>query len=71
MLLRGLLVDRRTWGLRVAAGDLLGLPNEVLDEVALVLREKEDLRLLDDDAKILNELVTLRRELLRRLGQRL
>lgn len=54
VLLRGFLVNGRIWGLRSAA-DLLCLPNEVLDEVAVVLGEKKDLCLLDHVAEVFNE----------------
>lgn len=59
MLLRGLPIDRCLWGLRIAASDLLSLPDEVLEEIALVLREEKDLRLLDYIAEVSNKLAAL------------
>ena len=40
----------RIWLLETALGHALGLPDEVLDEVAIVLVEKHDLGLLDQVA---------------------
>ena len=65
VLLGGLLVNWSIWGGSVAAGELLGLPDEVLKEVTLVLGEHQDLGLLDDAAEISDKLLTLSRELLR------
>lgn len=52
------------WGvdlsaLSIATRDLLGLPDEVLDQVAIVLGQKENLGLLNDFAQISNELLAL------------
>jgi len=43
---------------------LLGLPDEVLEEVALVLGEKQDLGLLNDRLEVAYELLALTRQLL-------
>ena len=48
MLLRGRLVDGCIGSLSIAAGDLLGLPDEVLEEVTLVLGKQQNLGLLND-----------------------
>lgn len=48
----------------VATGDLLGLPDEILKEVALVLGEEKDLGLLDNITKIRDKLLALCGELL-------
>jgi hypothetical protein len=44
--------------------ELSGLPDEILNQVALVLGEKEVLGLLNDVGSILDELLTLSGELL-------
>ena len=66
MLLGSLLVKWSIWSGSVAAGELLSLPDKVLKKVALVLGKHQDLGLLNDAAKISDELLTLNRELLRR-----
>ena len=53
----GFLIDGRTRFCRVTTADLLCLPDEVLEEIALVLREKKDLSLLDNISQITNELL--------------
>lgn len=53
-----LLVDRSTRHLGVTRTNLLSLPDEVLDQVALVLGEKQDLGLLDDLLEIVGELLS-------------
>ncbi len=50
---------------------LLGLPDEVLQEVALVLGEKEVLRILDDLTGVGDELLALGRQVLRGVGDAL
>ena len=64
MLLRSFLVDGRTRLCRVTTANLLCLPDEVLEEIALVLREKKDLGFLDNISQITNELLAFWRELL-------
>jgi len=64
VLLSGVLVDRRVRSAGIGARDLLSLPNEVLEEVALVLGQEQQLGLLNDLAQVTNELLTLCRELL-------
>ena len=64
MLLRSFLVDGHTGLCRVTTADLLCLPDEVLEKIALVLREKKDLSLLDNISQITNELLAFWRELL-------
>ena len=59
MLLCSLLVDSRLGERCIAAGDLLGLPDEVLEQVALVLGEDEKLGLLNDILEICNELLAV------------
>jgi hypothetical protein len=41
---------------------LLGLPDEVLEQVAIILGEKQDLGLLDDNLEVRNELLALARQ---------
>lgn len=64
MLLRSFPVDWRTRLCRVTTANLLCLPDEVLEEIVLVLREKKDLSLLDNISQITNELLAFWRELL-------
>lgn len=64
MLSGSVLVDRSVRRAGIGAVDLLGLPNEVLKEVALVLGQEQKLGLLNNLAQITNELLTLCRELL-------
>jgi hypothetical protein len=59
MLLRGVLINRCTWKRSIVGLDLLCLPNEVLEQVALVLGEEEIFGLLDDVANIGNEAFAL------------
>ena len=64
VLLGSVLVDRSTGESGVGAGDLLSLPDEVLEEVALVLGEEQDLGLLNDGLEVADQLLALGRELL-------
>lgn len=64
MLLCGVLVYWCVGNGCVATGDLLGLPDEVLEKVALVLGEEEDLGLLDNITEIRDKLLTFCGELL-------
>lgn len=64
MLFRSFLVDGHTRLCRVTTANLLCFPDEVLEEIALVLREKKDLSLLDNISQITNELLAFWRELL-------
>lgn len=59
MLLRCLLIDRRSWGLRIAASDLLGLPDKVLKQISLILSQNKGLGLLNDVPKVRNELLAV------------
>ena len=52
MLLSGVLVHWRVRELCVAAPDVLCLPNEVLQQVSLILGEQKDLGLFDDVTQI-------------------
>ncbi len=65
VLLCGILFNWHTRLLDTVAADGLSLPDEVLEEVAVVLGEKHDLGLLDDIAQISDEVLAFRRELLR------
>ena len=62
MLLRGFPIDGRTRLCRVTTANPLCLPDEVLEKIALVLREKKDLSLLDNISQITNELLAFWRE---------
>jgi hypothetical protein len=64
VLLCGVLVDRRVGKRGIAATDLLSLPDEVLEEVALVLCEQENLGLLNDLLQVTDKRLSLRRKLL-------
>ena len=48
VLLSSVLVDRGVRSAGIGAGDLLSLPNEVLEEVALVLGQEQKLGLLNN-----------------------
>jgi hypothetical protein len=60
ILLGNILANRRVGGVDVLGIELGGLPDEVLNQVALVLGEKEVLGLLDNVGGILNQLLALR-----------
>jgi hypothetical protein len=64
VLASGVLVDWCTRKACVCTSDLLCLPDEVLEKIAIVLGEKEDLGLLDDSLEVGNELLALARQLL-------
>lgn len=64
VLLSSLLVNGGIGLLRIARADLLSLPDEVLNEVALVLGEKQELGLLNDLLEVTGELLALSGELL-------
>lgn len=59
VLLGSLLVNGGVGLLRIASTDLLSLPDEVLNEVALVLGEEQELGLLNDLLKVAGELLAL------------
>ena len=62
MLLSCGFVDGCSWQLGLAAGDLTGLPNEILQQVAIILGQKEDLGLFDDAAKVGHKVAALFRK---------
>lgn len=64
MLLGGLLVDGGAGNVDGLGVPLLGLPDEVLEQVALVLGQKQVLGLLDNVASVGNECLALGRKLL-------
>lgn len=68
VLLRGLLVDRGPGKSSISAIDLLCLPNEILEKIALVLCEQKMLRLLDNIFKVRNQGSAFSRELAGRVG---
>ena len=70
LLLRGLLLDGQIWLLGVAAANGLRLPDEVLKQVALILGEKQDLRLFDDIAQVGNKHSAFFGQILRGLAER-
>ena len=53
----------------IASSHALRLPNEVLKQIAAVLGEEHNLRLLDDITAVGNKLLAVRRELFGRLAQ--
>lgn len=71
MLLRGVLINRCTWKRSILGLNLLCLPDEVLEEIALVLGQQEVFRLLDDDSEIGDQSLTFGGEFLRWGGQSL
>ena len=64
MLLGGILVDRCARKSLVSTRDLFSVPDEVLEKVALVLGEEQDLGLLNDLPQVANKLLALCRKLL-------
>jgi hypothetical protein len=68
VLLRGLLIDRGPRKSSISAIDLLCLPNEILEKIALVLCEQKMLRLLDHIFKVRNQGSAFSRELAGRVG---
>lgn len=60
MLLGGVLVDGGTGKLGVGASQMLGLPYEILEKIALILGQDQDLGLFDRFAKVANQLPTFR-----------
>jgi hypothetical protein len=69
VLLSSLLVNWSTWNASICAVDLLCLPDEVLEEITLILAEKKDLGLFNDGAGILDQSFALGRKLVGRVGQ--
>lgn len=69
VLLGSLLVDWCANTTSIASANVLGLPDELLEQVALVLGKKQKLGLLDDGAQIADQLLAVGRELLRWLLQ--
>lgn len=63
VLLGSVLVDGQGGGSRIASAEVLALPDEVLEQVALVLGEQEDFGLLDGIAHVRNEVLALGGEL--------
>jgi len=59
MLLRGVLINRCTWQRSIPSLNLLCLPDEILEQVALVLRKEEVFGLLDNVAGISNQTFAL------------
>lgn len=55
VLLASLLGDGHIGGLDIAGGDPLGLPDEILQKLALVLGEEHQLGLLNNIAQVLDE----------------
>ena len=68
VLLSGGLVDGSSWQPSSTAVQLLGVPDEVLEQVALVFGEEQDLGVLDHIAKVTNQGAALSRELRRWVG---
>ena len=62
-MLGDILADGRIGGVDSLGVELGSLPDEVLDQVALVLGEEQELGLLDDLAHISDEALALVREL--------
>lgn len=64
MLSRGFFVNGCLRGLGVAASDLLGLPDEVLEEVTLVLGKQQRLCLFNDVLEVRDQGLAFGRQLL-------
>ena len=64
MLVSRVLVDGRSWLGGIAAADLLTVPDEVLQEVALILGQEQHLRLIDHISEIGDQLLALGRKIL-------
>lgn len=62
VLLGSVLINWSVWSGGVATADLLSLPDEVLEEIALVLGEQQNLGLLNDTAQVSNELLAFLRK---------
>lgn len=69
VLLSSFLVDWSAWHRSICTIDLLCLPDEILEEITLVLAEKKDLGLFNDVAGILDQSFALGRKLVGRVGQ--
>lgn len=65
------LVYRCVGSLSVTTANLLSLPDEILEKVAIVLGEEENFSSLNDFLQVTNELLTIRGQLLRGRGKRL
>lgn len=63
VLLSGVFVDWCSRELGLTTGDLACLVNEILQQVALVLGQKKNLGLLDDIAKVRDQVTAFFREL--------
>lgn len=68
MLFGGILINGSTWEFGISATDLLGLPDEILQNIALVLGQKHIFRLLHNVAEVGNQGLSLGRKLLGRVG---
>jgi len=66
MLLGGILVDGGAWGGQSLGVKLLGLPDEVLEQVAVVLGKKQILCLFNNFLEVGYQCLSLGRESLRR-----
>ena len=69
MLLGGPLVDGRTGLGRVAGSEILAVPDEILQQIALILGQQEHLGLLDDVTQVGHEMLALAGELLGGTGE--
>jgi hypothetical protein len=68
MLLGGIFINWSTWSCGISSIDMLRLPDEVLEEIALVLGKEKVLSLFDDIAEISYQSLTFGRELLGWVG---
>ena len=66
-----LLADRSVGGGNGLGVELAGLPNEVLQQIAIVLRQEQILGLFYDFIDVGNKAAALGRELLGRIGESL
>lgn len=70
MLLGSVLVDWSAWNCSVSSADLLRLPDEILQDIALVLGKKHIFGLLHNVAEVGNQGASLGRKFLGRVGHR-
>lgn len=69
MLLRGTLVNRGTWELGIATRDESRLPQKILQQIAVVLGQEQNLGLFDNISKIANQVAAFWGEFAGRVGK--
>ena len=69
MLLGCSLIDGCSWTLGAAASEILCLPDEVLEQISLVLCEEQNLGLFNNVTKVANEMSSFWRQFRRWRGK--